>query len=157
MDLYDLLWLIAVVITGLAAGVMAGHLLLLGKFLSWFFESGNVDLFSTSYPVFLEAKKPDLLFDNVFSLCVVYGLLYFFILLFTGRLTILPLAAISLQLIFLLVFYLTGFAKLEHQLFKENNTSEEIIRKFRDMNIPVLTVLVIALSGSFILFICMKI
>jgi hypothetical protein len=156
MDLYNVFWFLAVISSGLAAGVMMGHLFLLGRFLSWFFESGNAELFRKSYPVFLKTKKPGLLFDNVFTLSLLICTSYFLFLLIKGGLSMLSISAISLQWVFVLVFFGTGFAPLEKRLFG-GDMADDIVQKFTSRNIPTLTVLVLLLIASFILFVCMKI
>ena len=48
MDTGSLLWLLSVITAGLAAGQMLGELLLIGRFQSWFFETGNAEMFRKS-------------------------------------------------------------------------------------------------------------
>ena len=156
MNQTDIFLLLAVVASGMAAGAMIGHTLLLGSFLNWFFKTGNTDLFNRSYPVFLEANKSGVVFNHIFSLSMVSSTAFFLYLLLVGSLSVMPMSAIALQWAFLIVFYGSGLASLEHKLFRGKDAGPEVITKFLRLNLPVLATLSLLLFVSFTLFCCYR-
>lgn len=157
MDANDVFWFIAVLTSGVATGAMMADFLLVGRFLNWFFSSNNIEMFRKSYPVFLKTKKAGVIFDNIFTLAIVVGIVYLLFLAFCGQIAPLPVGAIALQWIFVLVFYGSGFAKLEGRLFGGDPVSPEDARKFLKMNMPVLAAMAMLFLGSFVLFLCMRV
>jgi hypothetical protein len=156
MDLNNIFWFLAVISSGLAAGEMLGEVFLLGRFHKWFFETGNIEMFRKSYPVFRESKKPNVLYDSVFQLAVLIGTSYFLFLLFRGHLSALPLIGVFLQWLFILIFFGTGFASIEHELFS-GNTAQELVDKFLAMSKPSLGVYALLWCASFGIFVLMRV
>ena len=152
MDMLNVFRIAALLSSGLAAGAMLGHLLLLGSFINFFFTSGKAELFAGSYPVFLKSHKWAAVFNYLFILSILCATAYFVVLLIQGKLGGLPLSAVVLQWAFIPVFYCSGLAALEHKLFKEGITAPEVTENFLKRNVPVLTTLVILLLTSFVLF-----
>lgn len=148
MDTGSLLWVLAVMTAGLAAGQMLGEFLLLGPFQTWFFETGNSEMFKKSYVLFRKTKRAARIFNAVYIIAILVGIIYAAFLLFTGKLGVLPVIAIVLQWLFLLVFYGSGFAKLEHKIF-DGDTSKALADKFRSMNVPSLGVYALLWCASF--------
>jgi len=156
MDIFSLLWLIAVIMAGLAAGQMLGEFLLLGPFQSWFFETGNAEMFRRSYVQFRKTKRSARVFNAVYIIAMLAGIAYLAFLLFTGKLGVIPVLAVVPQWLFLLVFYGSGFAKLEHKIF-DGNTSKELADKFRSMNVPSLGIYALLWCASFCILVFMRI
>jgi len=103
MDFVTLLWVLAVITSGLAAGQMLGELLLIGRFQSWFFETGNAEMFRNSYVLFRRTKRPNRFFHAVYVTAISAGIIYIMGLLFIGKLDLMPIIAVILQWLFLLV------------------------------------------------------
>jgi hypothetical protein len=137
MDITQLAWLVTLVLTGTAAGAMTGHTLLLGRFLNWMFESGRTEVFKDTYPVFIRERSPQLLFDNLFTLTILVTTAFNAYLYLSGRLSTLSLLAVGFQWAFVGVFFGTGFAKVEAELFKNGNTSSELVGTFVKRNLPL--------------------
>ncbi|MBI4767578.1 MAG: hypothetical protein HY787_23780 [Deltaproteobacteria bacterium] len=156
MDTESLLWFLAVLTTGLAAGEMLGEFLLLGRFQSWFFETGNSEMFDQTYLLFRRTKRPDRIFNAVYLIAILVGLAYLVFLLFRGRLELLPVLAVVMQWLFLLVFYGSGFARIEHALF-EGGSSKDLADKFRSMNVPSLGIYALLWAASLCFFVFMRV
>jgi|GEM_PF-1444912 len=156
MEAHDILWFIAVFTTGIAAGAMTADFLLVGRFLNWFFTTGNIEMFRKSYPVFLKTKKAGLVFDSVFPIAIFAGIADLLFLVLNGHATVMTIGAVALQWVFLLAFYGTGFAGLEKRLFGGGEISQEDARRFLKLNMPVLAVMAALLVGSFALLLCTK-
>lgn len=156
MEFERLAWLVTVVLTGTAAGAMAGHTLLLGRFLTWFFASGRTEVFRETYPVFLREKKPQLLFDHLFTLTILVTTAFNAYLCLSGRMAGLSLLAVALQWAFVGVFFGTGFAKLETELFKREDTSPDRVDTFVKRNVPLCAASSILLLASLVCLLLMR-
>ena len=156
MDVGSVLWFLAVITAGLAAGQMMGEFLLLGPFQSWFFETGNSEMFRKSYVQFRNTKKAARIFNAVYIIAMLAGIAYLAFLLFTGKLSAMPVLSVAPQWLFLLVFYGSGFAGLEHKIFA-GNTSKELTDKFRVMNVPSLGIYALLWCASFFILVFMRI
>jgi hypothetical protein len=156
MDIGSLLWLLAVITAGLAAGQMLGEFLLLGRFQSWFFETGNADLFRKTYLVFRKTRRPNLIFNAVYGVAMLAGIAYLAFLQFTVGIGAFPAIAVVLQWLFILVFIGSGFAKLEGEIF-EGNMSKELAGKFLSRNVPNLGIYSLLWCASFCLLVVVKV
>ena len=156
MDTTRFVWLVTVVLTGTATGAMAGHTVLLGRFLNWMFESGRTEVFRDTYPTFIRQKSPQLLFDNLFTLTILVTTGFNAYLYLSGRLVPLSLLAVGLQWAFVGVFFGTGFAKIEAELFKEANTSPELVGAFVKRNVPLCALSSVLLLASFVCLLLMR-
>ena len=156
MDTGSLLWFLAVITAGLAAGAMLGEFLLLGPFQSWFFETGNSEIFRKSYVQFRKTRRAALIFNGVYVIAILVGIAYLVFLLVGGKIAVLPIVAVVLQWLFPLVFYGSGFAGLEHQVFG-GNTSKELANKFRARNVPSLGIYTLLWCASFCILVFMRV
>jgi UDP:flavonoid glycosyltransferase YjiC (YdhE family) len=148
MDLLSVARLLAVLTTGIAAGAMAGHALLLGRFFDWMFESNRTEMFRQSYPVFIREKKPELLFDHLFTLALLVTNAYAVLLWRADRIDALALAAAGLQWFFVLIFFGSGFASLERELLVKGNVAPERVRRFLSLNARITVLSAILLAAS---------
>ncbi len=149
VDWIECVWFLALLLTGIAAGALAGHALLLGRFLAWFFQSGRIDLFRETYPPFLQAKKPERFFDSLFTAALLATAAFNTALFEAGRACFLALAALGLQGLFVAVFFGTGFGALERDLFTKADTAPEQVKRFLSLNTPVLALSALLLAASF--------
>ncbi len=156
MDAAQFVWLVTVVLTGTAAGAMAGHTILLGRFLNWMFESGGTEVFKDTYPVFIRQKNPQLLFDNLFTLTILVTTGFNAYLYWSDRLVPLSLLAVGFQWAFVGVFFGTGFAGVEAELFKKANTSPELVGRFLRQNVPLCALSSVLLLASFVCLVWMR-
>lgn len=156
MDTAQVAWLVTVVLAGTAAGAMVGHTVLLGRFLNWMFESGKTEVFKDTYPVFIREKSPQILFDNLFTLTILMTTAFNAYLYLSGQATALSLLAVAFQWAFLGVFVGSGFAKVEAELFKQANTSPELVSTFVRRNIPLCALSAGLLLASFACLASMK-
>lgn len=74
--LYWIFWSITVSLTGILAGYMISHSIMLGRFFSWFVSSGNEDLLHQTYTVFRNATNAHILYDIPLYLCFVSGITF---------------------------------------------------------------------------------
>jgi hypothetical protein len=157
MEFIEFVWFLAVLSTGVAAGAMTGHALLLGRFFNWVFASSRSEMFRLSYPPFIQAKKPQLFFDHLFTIALLVITAYNVLLLLTARISTLSLAAAGLQWLFVLIFFGTGFATLERELLAQGNISPEGVRRFLSFNTWITALSAILLLASFSCLVLMKV
>ena len=74
--LYWVFWCLTVVFTGILAGFMLSHSIMLGRFFSWFVSSGNEDLLRQTFSVFREATKAYIIYDIPLYLCLGCGTIF---------------------------------------------------------------------------------
>lgn len=149
MAILECVRLVAVLSTGIAAGAMAGHALLLGRFFNWVFASDRADIFRLTYPVFMQAKQPQRFFDNLFTLALLMVTAYDVLLWWTDRINPLHLTAGALQWAFVLIFFGTGFATLESELLARGDISPQRVHRFLSLNTAMTGLSAILLLASF--------
>jgi hypothetical protein len=74
--LYWVFWVLTVVFTGILAGFMLSHSIMLGRFFSWAVSSGNEAFFHQTFAVFREATKAYIVYDIPLYLSLVCGVVF---------------------------------------------------------------------------------
>jgi hypothetical protein len=76
--LYWVFWCSTTILTGILAGYMVSHSIMLGRFFSWLVDSGNMDLLRQTFTVFREVSKPDpnVLYDTPLYLAFASGVIW---------------------------------------------------------------------------------
>ena len=76
--LFWLFWCLTTILTGILAGYMVSHSIMLGRFFSWLVDSGNMDLLRQTFTVFREVSKPDpnVLYDTPLYLAFASGVIW---------------------------------------------------------------------------------
>src|SRR3972149_3874042 len=77
----------------------------------------------------LQARKPQLFFDNLFTAALLVTTAYNVVLWLAGQICALPLLAAGFQWLVVLTFLGTGFAGLEGELLAKGNISPERARR----------------------------
>lgn len=140
---------VAVIATGMATGAMVGHALLLGRFFTWVFESNRIEMFRESYPLFMQTKRPQLFFDNLFTVALLVTIANNVVLWLADRIAVLPVLAMGLQWLFVLAFFGSGFAALEGELLTRGNITAERVQRFLSLNTRMTALSAILLLASF--------
>lgn len=149
MDRLASIWFLALLFTGIAAGAMTGHALLLGRFLAWCFRSARIEIVVDAYSAFLRAAKPERFFDHLFTLGLLATAAFNAALFFAGRTYPLALVALGLQVLFAAFFLGSGFGTLERKLFAKGDTNLENVERFLALNMPVTALSALLLVASF--------
>lgn len=155
--LYWACWLLAVLFTGLVAGLMLGHALILAPFLSWMLATGPPGALDHTYPVFRATA-------GAVGLTVYYLLAGIQVAMAVGFLV----AALAMRrhraaaalagvasLCWVVVHYASGFGAVEAQLFRHSaGGADGVASRFLVWNTPIhflhagiLTVALLALLG----------
>jgi hypothetical protein len=75
-SLYWVFWSTTTALTGILAGYMVSHSIMLGRFFSWFVSSGNRGLLEQTYTVFREATNAHVPYDIPLYLALVSGIVW---------------------------------------------------------------------------------
>ena len=74
--LYWFFWASTTILTGILAGFMISHSIMLGRFFTWYVESGNMELLRQTFSVFLESNDFfNSLYDSFLWLAFVSGII----------------------------------------------------------------------------------
>ena len=157
MDAADMLWFAGVVSTGVATGAMMGHALLLGRFFQWTFQSNKAEAFRLTYPAFVQAKRPQLYFDHLFTVALLLVTVYNVVLFVAARGCTLSLIAAGSQWLFVAIFFGSGFGALEADLLAQGDASPQRVRRFLLLNPRIVTLSAILLLLSFSCLVLMSV
>jgi hypothetical protein len=118
--LYWFSWAFATATTGIVAGFMLGHALVLGRFLDWMLTSGRARLLAETYPAFRESSgKLGLdLFYAVAGLQIIAAICFAIISRAAGRRVVLGIVIGITAVLWPLVHYGSGFGFLEASVYR---------------------------------------
>jgi len=71
--LFWFFWFSTTVLTGILAGFMVSHSVMLGRFFNWYIESDNLDLLRQTFTVFREANTPGVIYYSPLYLAFLSG------------------------------------------------------------------------------------
>jgi hypothetical protein len=150
--LYWPCWVVAAALTGVVAGFMLGHTLILGRFLDWMLAATTPGLLARTYPVFRGgAGRAGLdVYYGVAGLQVLAVLAFFAVALAARRQRLAAGVAAASGSSWLVVHYASGFAGLEAGVLKTTaGVPGAVAARFLAWNGPIhivhSTVLVLAL------------
>lgn len=76
IKLHSIFWYPTVILTGVLAGFMVSHAIMLGRFFNWYISSGNEELLHRTYTVFRLESSPQVTYDIPLYLALVVGILW---------------------------------------------------------------------------------
>ena len=132
-------WIVATILTGLVAGTMLGHALILGRFDEWVLTSGMPEL-PREYARFRAgAGRPWLLaFYAVCGLQVLSGLVFLAIAFAARRHRAAAAVAAVCGAAWVVVHYASGFAALEASVLRDTTAvTREVRDRFLAWNAPI--------------------
>lgn len=138
--IYWACWVAAVGTTGVVAGFMLSHALLLGRYLDWLLASGRGDLLSRTYPLFARsAGRAGLeLFYAVAGAQVVSAVAFFVVSLMVRRERVVGALVGLAGVLWPAVHYASGFGALEASVLRSTaEVSREVAGRFVAWNGPV--------------------
>jgi hypothetical protein len=74
--LFWIFWYSTTMLTGILAGFLLSHAIMLGRFFQWFMDSGNENLLHQTYTVFRAASSPHIAYNIPLSLAFVSGIIW---------------------------------------------------------------------------------
>ena len=74
--LFWVFWCSTTILTGILAGFLVSHAIMLGRFFQWFIESGNENLLHQTYTVFRAASSPHIAYNIPLLLALISGIVW---------------------------------------------------------------------------------
>lgn len=134
--LYWIFWYCITMLTGILAGFMISHSIMLGRFFTWFIESGNIDLLRNTYSVFRAATNPQALYNFFLLLSFVLGFIWVILAFLKKKDRILSTIAGLSTFWVTLYFFGLGFGKIEESVMLgiADETTQQL---FVSLNVPI--------------------
>ena len=136
--LYWIFWCSTTVLTGILAGFLTSYAIMFGRFLTWFIESGNVDLLHKTYTVFRETSSPQVLYDSFFYLALVSGIIWTVLAFLIKRDRVIAMIAGLSTLWVSIVFFATKFGRAEDEVLT-GIANAKMTQLFVTLNVPIHT------------------
>ena len=136
--LYWIFWCSTTVLTGILAGFLTSYTIMFGRFLTWFIESGNVDLLHKTYTVFRETSSSQVLHDSFFYLALVSGIIWTVLAFLIKRNRVIAIIAGLSTLWVVIVFFATKLGRAEDEVLT-GIANAEMTQLFMTLNIPLHT------------------
>jgi len=148
--LYWVFWCSTTMLTGILAGFLISQSIMLGRFFTWFIESGNMDLLRNTYTVFREANSPQILYNSFLYLGFISGTLWT-ILSFINKKDRIISATAGLSTFWVaIIFRISNFDYLE-EMVMSGMADERMAQQFVSLNVPIHTSFAIIYTISFFL------
>jgi hypothetical protein len=131
-----ILWFAITMVTGILAGFLTSHSVMLGRYFSWLIESGNYQVFTDTFSVFREATHANIHYNIALWASFVTGIVWtvFCFIVKKNRVTALIAGLSSLWVG--CVFFASGFSSAEEAVC--TGAADEAVRQFFvSWNIPM--------------------
>ncbi len=132
-------WVLATVLTGLVAGFMLGHALVLGRFVEWLLTAG-APAHGLLYPAFraTSGRGGLTVFYAVCGLQVISVVLFLGLALASGRARGAATLAAAAGVLWLVAHYASGFGALEAKVVRATGAVDpDIAASFLRLNVPI--------------------
>ena len=137
-QIHRILWFAITMITGILAGFLTSHSVMLGRYFTWLIDTGNYQVFEESFSVFREATHANVHYNLFLWISLVIGVIYTVVsfILKRGRVTALIAGLSSFWVGG--VFFASGFSDAEAAV--ATGVADEAVRQFFvSWNIPMHT------------------
>jgi len=144
------LWFAITMLTGILAGFLTSHSVMLGRYFSWLIESGNYQVFTDTFSAFREATHANIHYNIFIWASFVIGIIWtvFCFIVKKNRVTALIAGLSSLWVG--CVFFASGFSSAEEAVC--TGAADEAVRHFFvSWNIPMHTAFAVFYTVCFFL------
>jgi hypothetical protein len=150
--LYWAFWFSTTLFTGILAGYMISHSIMLGRFFSWFAESGKLDLLRQTFTVFRQTSQPDpnTLYWIPIYLALVSGAIWTVLAFVMKRERIIALIAGLSTLWVGMLFMISDIDEAE-QAVLSGTADAHMTQLFASINVPIHTTFAVIYSVSLFL------
>ena len=107
------LWMATSVITGILAGFLTSHAVMLGRYFSWVIDSDNYHIFLQTFPAFRAETHANVFYNSFFWISLAIGLIWVAVCFIRGKHRIISLIAGLSSLWTGIVFFVSGFSDAE--------------------------------------------
>lgn len=136
--LQRVLWFAITMVTGILAGFLTSHSIMLGRFFTWLIESDNYQVFTDTFSVFRAATHANVHYNLVLWLSLLIGTIWFIVCLIAKKDRIVALIAGLSSFWVGSVFFASGFSDAEEAVAM--GIADETVRQFFvSWNLPLHT------------------
>ena len=134
--LHRVLWYAVTLITGILAGFLTSHSVMLGRYFTWLIETGNSQVFVDTFSVFREATHANAHYNLFFWASLVIGIVWTIVSFMVRKDRIVSLIAGLSSFWVSCFFFASGFADAEAAVCR--GTADEAVRQFFvSLNLPI--------------------
>jgi hypothetical protein len=136
--LFWVLWCSTTMLTGILAGFLVSHAIMLGRFFQWFLDSGNENLLHQTYTVFRAASNPHIAYNIPLYLSFISGIIWTVLAFIVKRDRIIAVTA-GLSTVWVgAIFFLTDFGEAEEAVLTAT-ADARLTQLYTALNLPVHT------------------
>jgi hypothetical protein len=136
--LFWIFWCFTTILTGILAGFLVSHAIMLGRFFQWFMDSGNETLLHQTYTVFRAASSPHIAYNIPLSLAFVSGIIWTVFAFIARRDRIIAVTAGLSTLWVSAIFFLTDFGEAEEAVMTAT-ADARLTQLYTALNLPIHT------------------
>ena len=122
------LWFAITMVTGILAGFLTSHSVMLGRYFTWLIESDNYQVFTDSFSVFREATHANVHYNLIFWVSLVIGILWTIFCFILRKDRIIALIAGLSSFWVSCVFFASGFSDAEEAVAM--GLADDAVRQF---------------------------
>ena len=136
--IHRILWFAITMITGILAGFLTSHSVMLGRYFTWLIDTGNYQVFRDTFSVFREATHANVHYNLFLWISLVIGVVYTIVSFILKRDRVIALIAGLSSFWVGGVFFASGFSDAEAAV--ATGVADEAVRQFFvSWNIPMHT------------------
>jgi hypothetical protein len=133
--LFWLFWCSTTILTGILAGFLVSHSIMLGHFFQWFLESGNENLLHQTYTVFREASNPHVAYNIPLVLSFVSGIIWTMLAFIVRKDRIIAVIAGLSTLWVAMIFFISDLAEAEEAVLT-GMADARLTQIYTSINLP---------------------
>ena len=136
--LFWVFWCSTTILTGILAGFLVSHAIMLGRFFQWFIESGNENLLHQTYTVFRAASNPHIAYNIPLLLAFISGIVWTVFSFIARRDRIIAVTAGLSTVWVSAIFFGTNFAEAEEAVMTAT-ADPSLTQLYTALNLPIHT------------------
>jgi len=136
--LFWIFWYSTTMLTGILAGSLVSHAIMLGRFFQWFLDSGNETLLHQTYTVFRAASNPHIAYNIPLSLAFVSGIIWTVLAFIVKRDRIIAVTAGLSTVWVSAIFFCSNFAEAEEAVMTAT-ADATLTQLYTTLNLPIHT------------------
>lgn len=150
--MYWIFWCSTTMLTGILAGFLISHSVMLGRYFSWMLESGNEDLLRQTFSVFRESVSPppNIIYNIPLYLGLIFGIIYTILSFLLKKDRIIAVIAGLSTFWVANIFFISNFNKAEEAVMT-STANAEVMQFFMKTNLPFHITFAVIYSVSFFL------
>lgn len=136
--IHRILWLAITMLTGILAGFLISHSVMLGRYFTWLIESGNYQVFRDTFSVFRQATHANVHYNLFLWISLIIGIIYTIVSFILKKSRVTALIAGLSSFWVGSVFFASGFGDAEEAV--ATGVADETVRQFfASWNLPMHT------------------